>query len=71
MTGKYYDGADVMRSTPIATMEANDTAAILAVKLHGQTFYDLLAQLEPSREMSLAKTKIEEAVMWAVKGITA
>lgn len=25
----------------------------------------------PSREMSLAATKLEEAVMWAVKGLTA
>ena len=25
----------------------------------------------PSRELALARTKIEEAVMWAVKGITA
>jgi predicted ABC-class ATPase len=27
--------------------------------------------LTPTRELSLAKTKMEEAVMWAVKSITA
>ena len=27
-------------------------------------------QSRPGRELSLARTKIEEAVMWAVKGIT-
>jgi hypothetical protein len=26
---------------------------------------------QPGRELSLAKTRVEEAVMWAVKGITA
>lgn len=30
-----------------------------------------LALPEPSRERSLAMTKLEEAVMWASKGITA
>lgn len=32
---------------------------------------DIFDAAPPSREMSLAKTKLEEAVMWAVKGLTA
>lgn len=32
--------------------------------------YAIFADSEPSREMSLAKTKLEEAVMWAVKSLT-
>jgi hypothetical protein len=34
---------------------------------------DLITELdqgEPSREASIAKTKLEEACMWAVKGMT-
>lgn len=41
------------------------------VKLKSEELLNYLAALPPSREMSLAKTKVEEAVMWAVKGITA
>ena len=33
--------------------------------------YDLIESLPKSREQSVAKTKLEEAVMWAVKGLTA
>lgn len=41
------------------------------VKDQGLAFHDLINSLGNSREISLAKTKIEEAVMWAVKHITA
>lgn len=37
----------------------------------GLKFHDLIAGMGNSREISLAKTKVEEAVMWAVKHITA
>lgn len=41
------------------------------VKDLGLEFHDLLHNIGSSRELSIAKTKIEEAVMWAVKHITA
>jgi hypothetical protein len=41
-----------------------------AVKDIGKTYYDLCTRIGNSRELSIAKTKIEEAVMWAVKHIT-
>lgn len=45
--------------------------AMAAVKDAGQTFLDTLNRYcHPGREASLAVTKLEEAVMWAVKGIT-
>ncbi len=44
--------------------------SVRLVKDEGQAFWNLLDALPPSRELSLAKTKIEEAVMWAVKAIT-
>lgn len=40
------------------------------VKDMGLAFHDLIEGLGSSRETSLAKTKVEEAVMWAVKHIT-
>ena len=41
------------------------------IKDMGLNFYLFVNELGNSRELSLAKTKIEEAVMWAVKHITA
>lgn len=40
------------------------------VKDRGKAFHDYVASLGASRGISIAKTKIEEAVMWAVKDIT-
>lgn len=40
------------------------------IKDAGLEFHNMLDALGQSRELSLAKTKIEEAVMWAVKHIT-
>lgn len=41
-----------------------------SVKDHGLLFHQYLDSMGTSRELSLAKTKIEEAVMWAVKHVT-
>ena len=43
---------------------------MLAIKDIGLQFIGFCDGIKQSREMSIAKTKIEEAVMWAVKGIT-
>jgi len=45
--------------------------SIETVKNLGNEFYAHLSDssIPQNREISLAKTKIEEAVMWAVKGI--
>lgn len=48
-----------------------ETTAMLFIKNMGMDFHQLLNNLGDSRELSLAKTKVEEAVMWAVKHITA
>ncbi len=42
-----------------------------AIKDAGRSFHEQIAALGTSRETSIAKTKVEEAVMWAVKHITA
>ena len=41
------------------------------IKDMGLTFHDLIDSMPSDRETAIAKTKIEEAVMWAVKSITA
>lgn len=48
-----------------------DKANMVAIKDKGLEFHELVSGIGNSREISIAKTKIEEAVMWAVKHITA
>lgn len=48
-----------------------EKANMQAIKDEGMKFFELVSGLPSTRETSLAKTKIEEAVMWAVKSITA
>ncbi|MCW2317961.1 hypothetical protein M2322_003526 [Rhodoblastus acidophilus] len=48
-----------------------EKANMQAIKDEGLKFHELVSGLGNSRELSIAKTKIEEAVMWAVKHITA
>lgn len=51
-----------------------EKAAMVAIKDKAAELDDVIRKSppypEPCREMSLALTKLEEAVMWAVKGIT-
>lgn len=48
-----------------------EKANMAKIKDIGLEFHGFIAGLGSSREISIAKTKIEEAVMWAVKHITA
>jgi len=48
-----------------------EKAAMQSIKDMGLEFHNLVGSIGGSRELALAKTKIEEAVMWAVKHITA
>lgn len=47
-----------------------EKAQMQAVKDKGLEFYELIESIGASRELSLAKTASEEAVMWATKHIT-
>lgn len=40
------------------------------LKAKGIELHALIGSCPPSREASVAKTKLEEAIMWAVKGVT-
>lgn len=44
--------------------------AMKSIKDIGLEFIEAVDTLGQSRELSLAKTKVEEAVFWAVKAIT-
>ena len=48
-----------------------EKANMSTIKDMGGEFHEAVSGLGNSREISIAKTKIEEAVMWAVKHITA
>jgi hypothetical protein len=48
-----------------------EKANMAAIKDKGLELHSLLSGIGKSREISLALTKVEEAVMWGVKHITA
>ena len=48
-----------------------DRTQMQQIKDTGLEFWEQIGDIGTSRELSLAKTKIEEAVMWATKHITA
>ena len=47
-----------------------EKADMQALKDSGLRMFQQIGALGESRELSIAKTKVEEAVMWAVKHIT-
>lgn len=53
------------------TLTDAEKQMMLRIKDHGAAFLNILDGLGNSRELSLARTKVEEAVMWAVKHLTA
>lgn len=61
--------ANEFRST-YRTLTAEENALMLDVKNKAQAMYDVLQRCTQDRYLALAKTKLEESVMWAVKGIT-
>lgn len=48
----------------------NEKAQMSAIKDKGLELWTMIEAMGQSRELSVAKTKTEEAVMWAVKHIT-
>jgi len=47
-----------------------EKAIMQAIKDKGLELHNLLESIGQSRELSIAQTKTEEAVMWAVKHLT-
>ena len=52
------------------TLNDEEKASMKAFKDMGLEFVQMCDVVGSSRELSLAKTKMEEAVMWAVKHVT-
>jgi hypothetical protein len=48
-----------------------EKALMREIKDLGGALHDKIVAIGNSRELSIAKTKVEEAVMWAVKHVTA
>jgi hypothetical protein len=51
-------------------LTAEEKRQLEELKLQAEHFYGFVKALGAKREYSLALTKIEEAVMWATKGLT-
>lgn len=51
-------------------LSEDEKAQMQAVKDMGLAFHEFVDGIGGSREIALAKIKIEEAVMWAVKHVT-
>lgn len=68
---RFYDPTDVMRVNALEALDDDAKGSIAVIKDEGQAFWDILDGLPQSAEMTLAKRKLEEAVMWAVKAVTA
>lgn len=51
-------------------LSEEEKAQMQAIKDKGLELWNLINSLGETRELSIAKTKTEEAVMWAVKHLT-
>lgn len=51
-------------------LQTQEMVQMKQVKDMGLEFFNMIDGLGASREISLAKTRVEEAVMWATKHIT-
>ena len=60
---------DVMRVKPVKLKPLNKQV-MEEIKEAGNELYQQLEDLGTSRELSVAKTKLQEAIMWAVNHIT-
>jgi hypothetical protein len=51
------------------TLTDNSQTKVTKMKDKAKELYDLIKEIKPCRETSLALTKLEECSMWATKGI--
>ena len=62
---------DVMRAGEWAPLTAVQKTRVRKIKAMGNELHALIDATGPSRECSIAKTELETAIMWAVRGVTA
>jgi hypothetical protein len=65
-----YAKEDVVRKTPLRALTAEEQAQVASFKDIAQEWLDLIDTLPLTRELAVAKTNVEQALMWTVKGIT-
>ena len=63
-------GAGILIDHNDTDITALGQAAMQKAKDDGLELHEFVDSLGQSRELSIAKTKIEEAVMWGVKAVT-
>jgi hypothetical protein len=63
------DTKDVFRKN-FVNLSDEDKERILAIKYMADTLYSAFNVIGPNREVSIARTKLEESIMWAIKGLT-
>lgn len=56
--------------TEYRALDPVEQARVKEVKRLAAALYGVIDSTGPGREQSIAKTKLEEVAMWAVKGIT-
>ena len=59
---------DTFRKTYVKLSDEN-TNLIRRIKATAEVLEELFLEIESSREMSLAKTNLEQSIMWATKAI--
>lgn len=64
-----HEAADYFRRK-YRPLNVSEAKLVSQIKDNASFLHLVISQSSPSRERSLALTKLEEAVMWAVKGIT-
>lgn len=47
-----------------------EQSLVFKIEQAAAVFSEFISDIPPGRERSLAQTKLEECVMWAVKGVT-
>jgi hypothetical protein len=57
-------------NSPTRALSEEERQQVVCVRNGGLDFKELIDSLGSSRETSIAKTRVEEAVMWAVKHVT-
>ena len=69
--GKHYHDHDTMRQTAHTALDGVTIEQVNRIKVAGQKLFDEISLAQSSADLTLAKRKVEEAVMWAVKAVTA
>jgi len=63
------DTAEDVIKVKIRSLSLEKKASVSEIKELGYDLYSLLSSFGDSREMGISKLKLDECVMWAIKGV--